>query len=113
MKKTFDSLSPNQIPKLYIDAGKYTREDVIADMDYAKQIREKAGLPAPEYDISEDMVDDQFVQQLKNFFETNIKAYMEKLGNVTYRNIPGDHSIFKHKPDEVAEAVNEFLGTLA
>ncbi len=113
VKKTFDSLSPNQIPKLYIDAGKYTREDVIADMDYAKQIRKKAGLPAPEYDISEDMVDDQFVQELKNFFETNIKAYMEKLGNVTYRNIPGDHSIFKHKPDEVAEAVNEFLGTLA
>ena len=31
---------------------------------------------------------------------------------MTYVNIPGDHSIFKQKPDEVAKAIGDFLGTL-
>ena len=80
VKKTFDSLSPNQIPKLYIDAGKYTREDVIADMDYAKQIRKKAGLPAPEYDISEDMVDYMGGKDSENYIKFTqkcVNAYLE------------------------------------
>ena len=62
--------------------------------------------------MMEDIVDDRFVEAMKAFFDKNIQTYIDKLGNVTYVNIPGDHSIFKHKPDEVAKAIGDFLENL-
>ena len=59
--------------------------------------------------ILEESIDEHFVDGMKMFFEYDIKPYIDKLGNVTYVNIPGHHYIFKHKPDEVAKVTGDFL----
>ncbi len=109
LRKTADSLTSNDIPKLYIDAGAYTTEDIKEKIAYSGEIAQKAGIAAPEIDILESSVDDRLVTSMHEFFEKNIQTYIDKLGNVTYINIPGDHCIYKHKPDEVTKAVSEFL----
>lgn len=37
---------------------------------------------------------------------------VEALGNCQYVGIPGDHLIYQQKPDDVAEAVEQFLEAL-
>lgn len=112
VRKTSDQLTPNEIPKLYIDAQAYTVEDALEKIAYSKKIAEEAGKDTAEIVMMEDIVDDRFVEAMKAFFDKNIQTYIDKLGNVTYVNIPGDHSIFKHKPDEVAKAIGDFLENL-
>lgn len=112
VSKTYNILEPNEIPKLYIDAGVYTKEDARERIAYSKKIAERSGNDTSEIVMLEESVDDRFVEAMKMFFDKNIQTYIDKLGNVTYVNIPGDHSIFKHKPDEVAKAVGDFLDTL-
>ena len=112
IRKTSEKLTPNSIPKLYIDAQAYTIEDIREKIAYSKKLAADAGKDSAEIVMMEQSVDDRFVQSMKRFYEVNIKTYIDKLGNVTYVNIPGDHSIFKHKPDEVAKAVGLFLFSL-
>ncbi|MBQ3664872.1 MAG: alpha/beta hydrolase [Lachnospiraceae bacterium] len=112
IKKTYDLIEPNDIPKLYIDASAYTVEDIREKIAYTKQIEKEAGKDNSEVAISEDKIDERVVKASEEFFDTNIQPYMDKLGTVTYVNIPGDHSIFKHKPDEVEKAIADFLGKL-
>ena len=99
-------------PKLYIDAGVYTIEDIREKTAYTKEIEKQSRGEDSEIQILEESVDDRFVESMKKFYEINIKTYTDKLGNVEYVNIPGDHSIFKHKPDEAAKAVGEFISGL-
>ena len=102
----------DDIPKLYIDAAAYTVEDIKATMAYEKKIMEEAGVNSDDMSIPESAIDERFVESQKSFYERNIKTYIDKLGNVTYVNIPGNHSIFKHKPEEVSKAIGEFLDKL-
>ena len=112
VRKTNALLSPNEIPKLYIDAFAYTVDDIKEKMAYEKKIMEDAGISSDDMSIPESAIDERFVEGQKDFYERNIKTYIDKLGNVTYVNIPGNHSIFKHKPDEVAKALKDFLDKL-
>ena len=112
VRKTNALLSPNNIPKLYIDAFAYTIDDIKEKMAYEKKIMEDAGISSDDMSIPESAIDERFVEGQKDFYERNIKTYIDKLGNVTYVNIPGNHSIFKHKPDEVAKAMKDFLDKL-
>ena len=112
VRKTAELISPNDIPKLYIDAAAYTVEDIKATMAYEKKIMEEAGVNSDDMSIPESAIDERFVESQKSFYERNIKTYIDKLGNVTYVNIPGNHSIFKHKPEEVSKAIGEFLDKL-
>ncbi len=112
VKKTYDKLVPNDIPKLYIDTRSYTIEDIRASMQYEKEIMKIAGEDTSDLEAMESMVDQRLVDGEKKFYENHIKTYIDKLGNVTYVNIPGDHSIFKHKPDEVAKTLKDFLGKI-
>ena len=111
VRKTNELLSPNDIPKLYIDAGAYTVEDIKEKISYERKIAEEAGVSV-DMELNLDDVDERFAEAQKNFFEINIKTYIDKLGNVTYVNIPGNHSIFKHKPAEVTKAMSEFMDKL-
>ena len=112
VRKTYEILSPNDIPKLYIDASAYTVEDIKEKIAYSRKIAEDAGISTDDMDILENSVDDRFVEAMKDFYEKNIKTYIDKLGNVTYINISGEHSIFKHKPSEVTNAIRSFLDKL-
>lgn len=108
IRKTVTILEPNDIPKLYIDATAYTYEDQKEKIEYHNKTLQAAGIT--QGIISELEINDLFSEiGAKMFYEENIKPYIEKLGNVKYINISGDHYIFLHKPDDVAGAINEFL----
>ena len=109
VRTTAELISPNDIPKLYIDAFAYTIEDIKEKMSYEKKIMQEAGVYSDDMSIPESAIDEMFVASQKSFYERNIKTYIDKLGNVTYVNIPGNHSIFKHKPQEVSKAIGDFL----
>lgn len=113
VRKTAELISPNDIPKLYIDAAAYTVEDIKATMAYEKKIMEEAGVSSDDMSIPESAIDETFAGYQKDFYEKNVKTYIDKLGNVTYVNIPGNHSIFKHKPEEVSKAIGEFLDKIS
>ena len=116
VRKTAELLSPNDIPKLYIDAFAYTIEDIKEKMAYEKKIMEDAGVSSDDMSIPESAIDERFVAEQKDFYERNIKTYIDKLGNVTYVNIPGNHSIFNSvnfltKSNDIRKAVHKFMCT--
>jgi pimeloyl-ACP methyl ester carboxylesterase len=111
MKKIDEMLKANDIPKLYIDAAYYTKEDMI---DYFGFLY-NSGMTQFVEDINPENT-----AEMDRLWEINGKAnrksrerfidsYIEKLGNCKYVNIPGDHYIYAYKTDEVEQAVSEFL----
>ena len=109
--KTYNLMQPNDIPKLYIDANPYTKEDFLEMVAYLNRQLELTGQEQIE-------MTDEYINQVwtetaaQNFYNQSIKPYIDKLGNCTYVNIPGDHFIFMHKPDEVTKTCKDFLDTL-
>lgn len=111
MKKTASVLKANDIPKLYIDASYYTKEEMI---EYYEVLYQN-GLANFDEDINPEnkesidriwKVRSKLNQENYNRF---IKSYVEKLGNCQYVNISGDHYIYSYKLDEVSKVCAEFL----
>jgi hypothetical protein len=111
MKKTESVLKPNDIPKLYIDAACYTKEEMV---DYYGFLY-NSGMTHFVEDINpENTAEMDRLWEIKGKnnnenYERYIKSYIEKLGNCQYVNISGDHYIYAYKTDEVEQAVREFI----
>lgn len=115
IQTAYNSIKTNDIPKLYITALLYEKEDVIEYYKYANKIMSSFGMSAP-YNPNDNDTMERITEIYKEnsalTYEILTKPYMDKLGNCTYLNIPGDHFIFIHKPQEVTKACQEFLATL-
>lgn len=111
IRTAFNSLSPNDIPKLMIDADPPTVEGAREKFDYYKSLYESLGRDPSEYDKTDEEIE-QYVKELIEYNEIHLQPYIDALGNVTVTYIPGHHYIFVHKPDEVAKAVGDFLASL-
>lgn len=112
MKKTEAVLKANDIPKLYIDAAYYTKEDMIEYVTvlYNNGMGKLLGEDInPESTESMDKFWESSSKERQETYERFIKNYVEKLGNCKYVNIPGDHYIYEYKPDEVEKEVQSFL----
>ncbi len=115
MIKTAEILKANDIPKLYIDAAYYTKEEMI---EYYEVLYNNGMEWLFEQDInpqnkeSMDKLWDTDGKERQKNYDRFIKNYVEKLGNCKYVNIPGDHYIYEYKPDEVEQEMRSFLETL-
>lgn len=111
MKKTASVLKANDIPKLYIDASYYTKEEMIEYFE----VLYKSGLANFDTDINPENTEnmDRIWEARSKLNKENynrfIKSYVEKLGNCQYVNISGDHYIYSYKLDEVSKVCAEFL----
>lgn len=111
MKKTASVLKANDIPKLYIDASYYTKEDMI---EYYGNLYE-SGLANFDTDINPENTENMDrIWQIRSksnqeTYDRFIKSYVQKLGNCKYVNISGDHYIYSYKLDEVSKVCAEFL----
>ena len=112
VRTAFNSLSPNDIPKLMINTRPDTFEGVKENFAYYKSLAEETGGDSSYYDKTDEEIA-AYVEELKDFNEINLQPFIDKLGNVTYMNIIGHHYIFAHRPVEVADAVDEFLSSLS
>lgn len=113
--KTYNSIKKNNVPKLYITANTNTKEDMLESFEYIKTIYDACG-----QEFVLDMSDEAEMNKLweirktsaEEMMKTSIQPYVDMLGNCTLVNIPGDHHIYLHKPQEVLDACNEFLDNL-
>ncbi|MBP5236347.1 MAG: alpha/beta hydrolase [Clostridia bacterium] len=112
IRTAFNSLSPNDIPKLMIYTSAETEEDARELFSYYKALTEASGGDASYYDKTDEEIA-AYVKERKEFDEMNLQPYIDRLGNVTYLKILGHHYIYSHKPDEVAKAIDEFLTALS
>lgn len=109
--KTYNLMQPNDIPKLYIDATSYKKDDFIEALNYLNRQLELSG--QEQIEVTDEYINMVWTETAaQNFYNQSIKPYIDKLGNCTYVNIAGDHFIFMHKTDEVTKACSNFLDTL-
>ena len=59
-----------------------------------------------------DYVCGKIFDEAKREREEVIEPYAEKIGSCTIKDMPGDHFLYKSKPDECAEAVLDFLADI-
>jgi pimeloyl-ACP methyl ester carboxylesterase len=111
MKKTEAVLRSNDIPKLYIDATCYTKEDMVDYYGflYGSGMTHFVEDINPENTAEMDRLWEINGKSNNENYERYIKSYIEKLGNCQYVNISGDHYIYAYKTDEVEQAVREFI----
>lgn len=117
LKTVLNMLTQTEIPKVYINASSsfQTTEDFIDYIEYANATLSANG-KEDYFSLSDDAktkeVAQRHIDSGTQWRENNIMPYIEALGNCEYVGIPGDHLIYQQKPDEVAEEIKKFLGTL-
>lgn len=117
LKTVLNMLKQTEIPKVYINASSsfQTTEDFIDYIEYANATLSANG-KEDYFSLSDDAktkeVAQRHIDSGTQWRENNIIPYIEALGNCEYVGIPGDHLIYQQKPDEVAEEIKKFLGTL-
>ena len=117
LKTVLNVLIQTEIPKVYINASSsfQTTENFVAYIEYANASLASNG-KSEYFSLSDDAKTEEtaqrYIDSCTQWRENNIMPYIEALGNCKYVGIPGDHLIYQQKPDEVAEAIKKFLGTL-
>lgn len=92
----WDSIVTNDIPKIYISAAYFTKEDIEADGILTD------GQIAPE----------DYLETGRDYKERILLPYLEKLGSCELINLPGDHLIYEQKPDECGQIMRDFMDGL-
>lgn len=108
-------LKKTDIPKLYIDASAYSKEEMIEELRYTYKFM-KDSLDAQGIDPDDEKQMDTLWEKIsvsnQEAYDAVIKPYVDKLGSCEYIRIPGNHYIFEHKPEETAKACQSFLDRL-
>ena len=112
MNETWNSLVPNDVPKLYIAAefGYSTKDELIADGGLDREMYLK--FFHLEQDTDDDTLYDRYLEFCKKLREKTLSAYAEKLGNCEIVCLPGDHCIYEQKPDACAKIINDYIDRL-
>ena len=116
MIATAKIMKENAVPKLYIDAAYYTKEDM---KEYYRTLYDNgmqwlfADDINPQNEEAMDILWEKDGKVRVANYERFIKNYVKNLGNCKYVNIPGDHYIYEYKPDEVAKEVKVFIEELS
>ncbi|WP_051411473.1 alpha/beta fold hydrolase [Ruminococcus flavefaciens] len=101
----FNEIKTNDVPKVYICAhGFQTKEEVDEWQAWEQQECEFVG---KEYKKAPDIFYD--MEWLKNYRDTELQPYLDKLGNCELVLLPGIHCIYDQRPDDVAEIIVDFL----
>lgn len=113
----YEHTQTNDIPKLYICAG-YSFSNVEEVREYFIYANERVMELSNEvyFDMSDEAhfcdVANRLIENASVFTDETVKPYVEKLGNVTQVNIPGDHCIYEQKPHDVGREIEIFLDSL-
>lgn len=104
----YENIVKNDIPKVYIAAymSEQTEEEVRESLNYFNSRNEKAGLKKFQYD---DNYIKKYLESCRDRMKTMVYPFAESLGNCEVKLIPGDHTIYIHRPDDVIGVVSKFL----
>lgn len=107
-----DTCVKNDIPKIYVD-NTYTCADDLREYYTYMNAEMTAGGEEPM--ISPDMADslwNQMKAEEEEVLNSGVIPFVEAVGNCELISIPGDHWIFLQKPEEVSQAIIEFMENL-
>lgn len=108
-------MQPNDVPKLYINSsnGYQTVEELEAD-DVLSEYR--ITQLTEDFDGSDEERRARAykleLEEIEEYRKEKMQPYVEKLGNCEIVNLPGDHFIHAEKPQECAEIIKKFIGSL-
>lgn len=109
---TWDSIVPNDIPKLYLNvtSAVYTKDDLLA-LGYTAEMLRKAGF-AEGGEATDDEVYAAALEYIAHMREDVLMPYTEKMGNCQVVDLLGQHEIFLDKPEESSRILMEFISEL-
>lgn len=112
-QKAFNQIVTNNIPKIYICAswGFNTIQEVDEYLTFIRTMQEKNNLEIGSGNVSEE-VKQGLIDSCKEKRETDLKPYIDKLGNCEFVLLGGDHMIYKQKPTECGNIIKNFLQKL-
>ena len=105
----YSEIKQNDVPKVYISAGLgfQTKEEVDEMIAWDKKECEFLGKKQPK--VSESMYD---MDMVKKYRETELEPYLEKMGNCELVLLPGIHSIYDQRPEDVANIIKDFINRI-
>ena len=68
-------------------------------------------MPVSSETVTDEMID-ELLNNLAELRETELKPYIEKLGNCELKLLGGDHMIYQQRPEECGDILMEFLSGL-
>ena len=137
----WDSITTNDVPKIYISTAYFAEEDIEADgimsdklIDRLMSERRKLKAELEEQyksgKISQEIYDEllpelpdtqeksrqlaleDFLRNRQEYKQQRLLPYFEKLGNCELVNLPGNHFIYEQKPDKCGQIIREFIDGL-
>ncbi|MDO5558288.1 MAG: alpha/beta hydrolase [Oscillospiraceae bacterium] len=108
----WENISATDVPKVYICSswGMTSRDDVREHCEFVNSLRKKSGESLLRY--SDENADEK-IARYNDVRQTVLQPYLDRLGNCELVLVPGDHNIYKQKPDECAQLITGFLDTLS
>ena len=111
----WNELVPNDVPKLYLSfTSSFRSADEVREFLENSELKQRyldeysAGFTGSDDELI-DYVCGKMFDEAKREREEVVEPYAEKIGNCKIKDMPGDHFLYKSKPDECAEAVLDFL----
>ena len=115
MNTVWNTLVPNDVPKLYIAAefGYNTKEELTADggLDNPDKANWLKFFHLPP-DTDDDTLYDRYLAFCKKMREGTLSAYADHSGNCEIVCLPGDHCIYEQKPEACSRIILDFLAGL-
>lgn len=102
----YKSIVKNDIPKTYISASYTTEELAKKGLEYTNSLKVKIG--EEPMVINKETIDN-VVKASKEFDETTIKPYLEKMGNCEEVHVAGTHLVYLSNTNEVADELQKLL----
>ena len=112
MRKAYESIKMNNIPKIYISSsyGYKTINEYKESLNWKNQKYKELGIKKIQ-NFTDDEISKK-IEECKKLTNEQIIPYIEKMGNTKLAYLPGDHLIFLEKPKELANIIKDFINEL-
>lgn len=106
-RTAYKNIVKNDIPKTYISASYPTEELAKEGLEYMNRIQVENGGEPIDTNNKEGIAN--LVKSSKEFDETVIKPYLEKMGNCEEVYAPGTHLVYLSNTEQVADELQKLL----
>ena len=114
-KKAYENMITNDIQKVYICAtsGYTTKKEIVENCIWVNEQIKRNNLDMPLRSTSEDDENIPIIlDACKEYQQTHINPYAEKMGNCKVELLGGDHQIYQQRPAECAKILKNFVDGL-
>lgn len=115
-KKAFECIKTNDIPKMYVLASDFcTKDEFIEYYEFFNWVFTQNGkdkLLSNVEEYVEKNITEEVFEEYKNHKDNEVLPYIKSLGNCNLVRLPGVHTIYEQKGEEVGEYIQTFMNSL-